>query len=63
MQIGIEERKGVPHHLLDIKDAHEDFSAGLFHDLAWEAVRDILQVVGIQILMCGREVVDNLRRR
>jgi tRNA A37 N6-isopentenylltransferase MiaA len=34
----------VPHHLIDVREVHEEFSAGEFHDLARAAARDILAV-------------------
>ncbi|KFM25692.1 tRNA dimethylallyltransferase [Auxenochlorella protothecoides] len=42
-KIPVEARQGVPHHLIDILDPQQDFSAGIFHDLAWAAVDDIVQ--------------------
>lgn len=36
------QRRGVPHHLLDILEADEDFSAGDFYTLARKAAADIL---------------------
>ena len=36
-----EERKGVPHHLLDVADITEPFSAGRFLALAADAIREI----------------------
>ena len=43
-QITESERCGIKHHLLDIKEPGDDFSAGIFHDLAWEAVDQIVKV-------------------
>jgi tRNA dimethylallyltransferase len=37
----IGERKGVPHHLLDVVDPDEDFNAALYRSLAISALRDI----------------------
>jgi len=37
------QRRGIPHHLLDILPFTESFSAGDFHDYAMEAVQDILK--------------------
>lgn len=44
MQISVSERRGVPHHLLDILPADAEFSAGHFYDLARAAIQDIVQV-------------------
>lgn len=44
VQITVAERRGVPHHLLDILPADAEFSAGHFYDLARAAIQDIVQV-------------------
>lgn len=44
VQITDSERRGVPHHLLDILPADAEFSAGHFYDLARAAIQDIVQV-------------------
>ena len=44
-QLPVTERRGVPHHLIDILDIHDEFSAGDFFARAREAIADILQVV------------------
>ena len=44
MQILPEEQRGIQHHLLDILDPHEDFSAGQFYELSRAAIAAILQV-------------------
>lgn len=44
LQIAVAERQGVSHHLLDIIEPTEEFSAGHFHRLARAAANDILQV-------------------
>lgn len=44
---------GIPHHLIDVLDPHEDFSAGHFHDLAHEAVNDILSRGRLPIVVGG----------
>jgi tRNA dimethylallyltransferase len=36
-----EERKGVPHHLLDVVDPDEKFNAALYRSMALDIVRDI----------------------
>ncbi len=43
VQIPVCERRGIPHHLLDIADVQEEFSAGHFFQAARAATRDILQ--------------------
>jgi tRNA dimethylallyltransferase len=43
-QITLAERRGIPHHLLDVLDPAQDFSAGDFFVLARRAAEDILQV-------------------
>ena len=42
-QIPLDERRGIPHHLLDVLDPHQDFSAGDFFVLARAAAEDILR--------------------
>ena len=44
MQITVLERRGVPHHLLDVLPADAEFSAGHFYDLARGVIQDIVQV-------------------
>jgi len=44
MQIPLAERRGIPHHLIDILDPKQDFSAGDFYELSRAAIHDILQV-------------------
>lgn len=41
-KITLEEMKGVPHHLLDIKNPDEDFSVEEFQKLAFEKIEEIL---------------------
>lgn len=47
-----EEQDGVPHHLLDIADISEPFSAGRFLSLASDAIRDI-HARGKVPIVCG----------
>jgi tRNA dimethylallyltransferase len=47
-----EDRRKVPHHLVDVKDPREPFSAGEFSRLAREAAREILGRGRLPIL-CG----------
>ncbi|EFN51365.1 hypothetical protein CHLNCDRAFT_55198 [Chlorella variabilis] len=42
-KISAAERRGIPHHLLDVLDPHQDFSAGDFFVRARAAADDILQ--------------------
>ena len=44
---------GVPHHLIDILDPHEQFSAGHFHDVAHVAIEDILARGRVPIVVGG----------
>ena len=37
------ERRGIPHHLIDVLEPHQEFSAGDFYDLARPITDDILQ--------------------
>lgn len=37
----IEERQGIPHHLIDVVDPDEPFNAALYSQLAQEAVREV----------------------
>ena len=48
----VEERRGVPHHLVDLKDPTEPFSAGEFARLARAASHEILSRGRLPIL-CG----------
>lgn len=47
-----EEQSGVPHHLLDIADISEPFSAGRFLSLASDAIKDI-HARGKTPIVCG----------
>lgn len=38
---GLEERQGIPHHLLDIVYPNEDFNVSLFQDLANKRIKEI----------------------
>jgi tRNA dimethylallyltransferase len=48
----VEERRGVPHHLIDLKEPTEPFSAGEFARLAREVSREVLSRGKLPIL-CG----------
>ena len=43
-QLPFSERQGIPHHLIDIADPAEDFSAGKFFHMARQTTQEILQV-------------------
>lgn len=51
-KITLEEMKGVPHHLLDIKNPDEDFSVEEFQRLAFEKIEEIL-ARGKTPIICG----------
>ena len=59
-----EEMKGIPHHLLNIRDPHEDFSVEEYQRLAFEKIEEILSR-GKTPIICGgtgyfiQAVVDN----
>ncbi|MBO5789615.1 MAG: tRNA (adenosine(37)-N6)-dimethylallyltransferase MiaA [Clostridia bacterium] len=48
-----EETEGIPHHLLDIREAGERFSMGEFQALAYDAIDDIHQRGKIPFLVGG----------
>ncbi|KAK9915049.1 hypothetical protein WJX75_004116 [Coccomyxa subellipsoidea] len=52
-KISPSERRGIPHHLLDILSPHEEFSAGDFYTLARAATADILQRGKVPIVAGG----------
>ncbi|MEZ4103354.1 MAG: tRNA (adenosine(37)-N6)-dimethylallyltransferase MiaA [Candidatus Paceibacterota bacterium] len=60
-----EEMKGVPHHLLDIKNPNEDFSVEEFQSLAFEKIENIISR-GKTPILCGgtgyyiQSVTDNI---
>ena len=45
LQLPLDKREGVPHHLIDVQEPHDEFSAGEFYELARQATRDILEVI------------------
>ena len=69
MQLPVEQRRGVPHHLIDIRDPLEEYSAGEFHDEGRAAARAIAQVgalgcarvcscgavLGVMLVTCGQD--------
>lgn len=52
-KITAEEMEGVPHHLIDIKEPWETFSAAEFKTLADSAIADIYQRGKVPILVGG----------
>jgi tRNA dimethylallyltransferase len=61
----LEERRGIPHHLFDIVDPTEDFTAPRFRARAREVIADIHVRGGVPMLVGGsglyfRSVVDEL---
>ncbi|EIE19274.1 isopentenyl transferase, partial [Coccomyxa subellipsoidea C-169] len=52
-KILLAERRGIPHHLLDILSPKEEFSAGDFYTLARTATADILQRGKVPIVAGG----------
>lgn len=52
-KITVSERRGVPHHLLDILPADAEFSAGFFYDAARAAIQDIVQRGKFPIVVGG----------
>lgn len=58
------EMRGVPHHLLDIRDPNDDFSVEEFQKLAFEKIEEILARGKVPIICGGtgffiQSVVDN----
>jgi tRNA dimethylallyltransferase len=47
VQLPVEQREGIPHHLIDILDPEAEFSAGDFHSLGRRAAEDILSVSAV----------------
>lgn len=64
-KITLSEAKGVPHHMLDIRDPNEDFSVEEFQKLAFEKIEEIL-VRGKTPIICGgtgfyiQAITDNI---
>jgi tRNA dimethylallyltransferase len=61
----MDERRGIPHHLVDVAHPHEDFTAVTYRDLARKAIDDIGARGGVPMLVGGsglyfRAVVDEL---
>ncbi|GIL44876.1 hypothetical protein Vafri_2332 [Volvox africanus] len=47
------ERRGVPHHLIDVRDPLEDFSAGEFYECARPVMEDIVKRGGVPLVVGG----------
>ncbi|MEX2394592.1 MAG: tRNA (adenosine(37)-N6)-dimethylallyltransferase MiaA [Actinomycetota bacterium] len=61
----MDERRGIPHHLFDVVDATEDFTALRYRELARAAIDDIAARGGTAMLVGGsglyfRSVIDEL---
>lgn len=52
-KIPLNEREGIPHHLYDVADAGTFFSAGLFRQMALQAIERILSDNKIPIIVGG----------
>jgi tRNA dimethylallyltransferase len=48
----LEQRHGIPHHLIDVVDPDQPFDAALFREHATEAIRGILSR-GNRVVVCG----------
>ena len=48
-----DERRGIPHHLIDIRDPHEPFSVAEFQKLCAERIRDIASRGRLPMLVGG----------
>jgi hypothetical protein len=44
LQLPLDQREGIPHHLIDILDPADEFSAGDFHKLGRQAAENIIAV-------------------
>lgn len=49
----LEEREGIPHHLVDILGPEEDFSLARYQELANASIRDVLQRGSLPLLIGG----------
>ena len=49
----LEERQGIPHHLIDILDPDEDFNVAIFKDLVYDAIDKIKSNGHIPIMVGG----------
>ncbi len=48
-----EQRSGIPHHLFDILDPEEDFSLGIYQNMAYRVIKDIHDRGRLPILVGG----------
>jgi len=51
-KLSMKERQGIPHHMIDVIDPHEDFSAAEY-SVAAQAVIDAIAASGKQPIVCG----------
>ena len=59
----VEERRGVPHHMLDVADPREDFSAAKYAAMASECVDDVRRRGKLPIVVGGTGLyIDGLLR-
>jgi len=54
LQLPLEHREGIPHHLIDIMNPSEEFSAGDFHRLGRQAADDIISVSARIHIACNQ---------
>lgn len=54
LQLPLDQREGIPHHLIDIMDPSEEFSAGDFHKLGRQAAEDIISVSARIPIACNQ---------
>lgn len=52
-KLPVHERGGIPHHLIDVLDAEEDFSAGDFFPRARAAIADVLSRGRVPLVVGG----------
>lgn len=52
-KLPIDERRGIPHHLLDVRDVHEEAAVAWYQPLARAAIEDIQRRGGDAILVGG----------
>jgi len=50
---GVEELALIPHHIINVIDPDEDFSLALYHELAGQAINDILKRNRLPLLVGG----------
>src|SRR5690554_6678623 len=52
-KLTVEERRGIPHHLLDVLDPSDDASVARYQPAAREAIRGILDRGAVPVLVGG----------